>query len=129
MQKPKQWEQKIASLAKLQYPRGGLSNLQGCASTAVVLAGSKHTICCIVDWTLVKFASFKAYLCTSRHAGTRKADMLDVVPDDFDASSLMRSNFRCRQERCTRVPASSLRHGRSRNIPAPNARPPTLPGS
>jgi len=50
----------------------------------------KHT----VDWSSPLFVNFAAFLTALRHSGSRKADLLCVAPEDFDASSMSKWNLK-----------------------------------
>ena len=47
-----------------------------------------------VRWSEPRFICFRALLTCLRHMGARKADVLPVVPDEFDRSCMARSNIR-----------------------------------
>lgn len=48
----------------------------------------------IVDWNTPLFQNFRAFLPTLRDTGSRKADLLDVTPHDFDNSSMSKLNLK-----------------------------------
>ena len=47
-----------------------------------------------VDWNTPLFRNFRAFLPTLRDTGSRKADLLDVTPRDFDNSSMSKLNIK-----------------------------------
>ena len=47
----------------------------------------------VVDWDAPRFRSFRAYLCTSRMAATRKADVLCKSASDFSKASASRAHL------------------------------------